>query len=77
MPFPKSALLTALKSSPVAQDQFQGVGFPGSYKWQRGGQGPEEFHAGKVLKTAMPKLAKIKQIAVHIPHIPGVKIHGR
>lgn len=71
----QQALLTALKTSPVAQDQFGGADFPGSYKWQRGSLAPEQFHAGKVLKYAMPKAAKIKApVVVHIPHIGNVHI---
>lgn len=65
-------LVAALKAQPVAQDQFKGSDFPGSYLWQRGGMPSEEFHEIKAAKNAMPKGAKPKIVPVH-----GVKNYAR
>jgi hypothetical protein len=76
-------LVAALKLAPVAQDQFGGSNFPGSYLWQRGGMPAEEFKSIKQSKydeAAIPKLRAPALVrpgfAIHIP-TGGIKFHAR
>ncbi len=83
LPANPGQLASILKSvQPIGKDQFQGADFPGSYLWQRGGLGPEQYHSDKVAGRDMPKMAHMGITPIHPPitiHIPagGIKIHGR
>lgn len=70
-----AALVAALKTAPVAKDQFNGGDFPGSYLWRKGGLDPEEFGDERQAKAGELKIPKLK--APKLPHIPGVKFNGR